>query len=128
MRNNTDVRIQSGVDLMRSTQAKRDVVDAMIQKGLISDPKKAFELLDVKGLEEYMEDEYIDERQAYRILDLFKNGKAYIVPSPDDNHEVHFKIFNNFRKTEEYDMLKDNIQKLILRRIEDHKKYLQPEV
>src|SRR4030043_1354777 len=102
MRNNTDVRIQSGRDLIGSTQAKREVVDAMIQKGLITDPKKAFELLDIKGLEEYMEDEYIDERQAYRILDLFKNGKAYIVPSPDDNHDVHFKIFNNFGKTGEY--------------------------
>ena len=126
IRNNTDVRIQSGVDLIRSTQAKREVVDSMIQKGLITDPKKAFELLDIKGLEEYMEDEYIDERQAYRILDLFKNGKAYIVPSPDDNHDVHLKIFNNFRKTEEFDTLSKKIQDLILKRIEDHKKYLQP--
>jgi hypothetical protein len=125
IRNNTDVRIQSGVDLMRSIEAKREVVDAMIQKGMITDPKKVFELLDLKGLEEYMEDEYIDERQAYRILDFFKQGKPYIVPSLDDNHDVHFKIFNNFRKTEEFDTLDKKIQDLILKRIEDHKGYLE---
>lgn len=124
IRNNTDVRIHSGVDLMRSIEAKRNVVDAMIQKGLITDPKKAFELLDVKGLEEYMEDEYIDERQAQRIIDFFKQGKAYITANKDDNHDVHFKVFNNFRKTEEFDTLPEKIQEMILRRIEEHKSYL----
>ena len=131
IRNNTDVRIHSGIDLMRSIEAKRNVVDAMIQKGLISDPKKAFELLDVKGLEEYMEDEYIDERQAQRTIDLFKQGKAYIAASPDDNHDVHFTVFNNFRKTEEFDTLSEEIQKKILKRIKEHKSYLskaQPEM
>jgi len=122
--NNTDVRIRSGVDLMRSIEAKRNVVDAMIQKGLITDPKKAFELLDVKGLEEYMEDEYIDERQAQRIIELFKKGKAYIVASKDDNHDIHFKVFNNFRKTEEFDTLPEKIKGMILKRIEEHKSYL----
>ena len=124
IRNNTDVRIHSGVDLMRSIEAKRDIVDAMIQKGLITDPKKALELLDVKGLEEYMEDEYIDERQAYRIIDLFKQGKAYIAVNPDDNHEVGKRIFNNFRKTEEFDTLPKKIQQMILKRIEEHKFYI----
>jgi hypothetical protein len=109
---------------MRSTEAKRGVVDAMIQKGLIADPKKAFELLDVKGLEEYMEDEYIDERQAQRIIDLFKQGKAYIAVSKDDNHDIHFKVFNNFRKTEEFDILPEKIQGMILKRIEEHKSYM----
>jgi hypothetical protein len=124
IRNNTDVRIHSGVDLIRSIEAKREIVEAMIQKGLITDPKKAFELLDVKGLEEYMEDEYIDERQAQRAIDLFKQGKAYIAANPDDNHEVHFKVFNNFRKTEEFDTLEEKIQGMILRRIEEHKFYM----
>lgn len=131
IRNNTDVRIRSGVDLMRSIEAKRNVVDAMIQKGLITDPKKAFELLDVKGLEEYMEDEYIDERQAQRIIDFFKQGKAYITANKDDNHDVHFKVFNNFRKTEEFDTLPEKIQGMILKRMEEHKSYLaqaQPQV
>lgn len=125
IRSNTDVRIESGIDLMRSIEAKRGVVDSMIQKGLITDPKKAFELLDIKGLEEYMEDEYVDERQAQRIIDLFKQQKVYIVPSPDDNHDVHFKIFNNFRKTEEFDTLDKKVQGLILKRIEDHKAYIE---
>lgn len=128
IRNNTDVRIHSGVDLMRSIEAKREVVDALIQKGAITDPKEAFELLDVKTVEEHMEDRFIDERQAYRIIDLFKQGKSYIVPSPDDNHDVHFKIFNNFRKTEEYDTLPEKIQGLILKRIEEHKGYLEQKV
>ena len=128
IRNNTDVRIHSGVDLMRSTEAKREVVDAMIQKGLITDPKKAFELLDVRGLEEYMEDEYIDERQAHRIIDLFKKGRPYIVADPNDNHEVHYKVFNNFRKTEEFDTLQDEVKSKILRRIEEHNSYLQREI
>jgi len=122
---NTDVRIKSGVDLMRSVEAKREVVEALINKGFITEPKKALELLDVKGLEEYMEDEYIDERQAWRIIELFKQGKPYIAVDPNDNHDVHYKVFNNFRKTEEYDTLDGKIQKLILRRIEEHKAYVE---
>lgn len=125
IRNNTDVRIHSGVDLMRSIEAKREIVEAMIQKGIIDDPKKAFELLDIKGIEEYMEDEFIDERQAYRIIDLFKSGKPYIVPDPHDNHEVHYRVFNNFRKTEEFDTLEGSIKEKILRRIEAHDVYIK---
>jgi len=125
--NNTDVRIRSGVALMQSIEAKREVVSSMIQQNLITDPKKALELLDVKGIEEYMEDEYVDERQGQRIIELFKQGKAYIEVQPDDNHAVLYTVFNNFRKTEEFDTLPKDAQDKIQKRIDGHKAYL-PEI
>ena len=71
-----------------------------------------------------MEDEYVDERQAQRIIDIFKQGKAYIEVSPEDNHDVHYRVFNNFRKTEEFDTLSEKIKQMILKRIEKHKFYM----
>lgn len=124
MRDNTDVRIKSGVNIFTTKQKKEDVVMALIEKGIIKDAKKALELLDFGDMEEYMEDEFIDERQAERQIEIMKEGKVYIAATPDDNHEVLYRVFNNFRKTEEFETLSDKAKGFILRAIKEHKDYM----
>jgi hypothetical protein len=115
-----DIRVKSGVDVFTNRKLKIDAVMTMMEKGMITDPRKALELMDLgKGLEEYMEDEFVDEQQATRYLEVMKNTDQYIEVDPDDANEVHFTVFNNFRKTEEFETLsdirQDNIKQRIMR-------------
>ena len=106
LRDNSDVRVKAGVGLFSQREEKNEVVSMLIEKNLISDPRKALELLDTKGLEEFMEDEFIDVRQAERENLLMKEGKVKPKVHPDDNHLVHFATHNNERKTEDFKLWK----------------------
>jgi len=125
IRDNTDVRVKSGVDIFTTKRKKHEVVMAMIDKGMIEDPKKALELLDVKNMDDFMEDEFIDQRQAERHLEIMKKGSTYIAPDPRDAHDIHHTVFNNFRKTEEFETLSEKAQKNIIKRIDEHEMLMQ---
>lgn len=125
LRDNTDVHVVSGVELFSDKIAKREVVMKFVDKGMIAEPRKALELLSMeKGLEEYYEEEFIDERQAYREIELLHEGKITPKVSADDNHEVHYRIHNNERKKEEFNTWDDDAKKRLLDHIEEHKPYL----
>jgi hypothetical protein len=123
IRNNTDVRVQSGVDIISTKLAKREVVMTLIEKGLITDPRKAFELLGIKTVEEYMAEEFVDERQANRYVDIMKRKDIYIAVNPEDNHDIHYRIFNNFRKSEEFETLPKKRKENFERRIAEIKSF-----
>jgi len=127
LRDNTDVRVKAGVEMFSQREEKRAIVDAMIQKGYIREPRKAFELLDYKGLEEFMEDEYVDERKAERENYQMKEGKTPKV-HPDDNHNVEYKIHNNQRKREEYLLWPEPRQKILLKHLQGHKLAIQESI
>jgi len=121
LRDNTDVRVKPGIDLLRNKQKKEEIIFAFIEKGVLQDPQQAFEFLDNRTLEDYMEDQYIDERQAHRYLEIMKEKEGYINVEPEDNLDVHYRVFNNFRKTEEFEMLGKEFKDQILRRIKELK-------
>ena len=125
LRDNTDVRVKPGIDLLRNKKRKEEIVFAFIEKGVIKDPKQALEFLDNRTLEDYMEDQYIDERQAYRYLEIMKEKVGMIAVEEEDNHDVHYRIFNNFRKTEEFESIPEKNQENILERIKELKKRLE---
>lgn len=124
LRDNTDVRVKAGVEVFTQRDKRREVVGKLIDKGYISDVRQALELLDIKGLDEYMEEEFVDERQAHRIVDLIREGKEPPETSPDDNHEVVYRILNTARKKEDFETWSKENQKKLLTRIDDHKNYL----
>lgn len=115
LRGNTDVRIKPGMDLLRNKQKREDIIFAFIEKGIIQDPTQAIEFLENRSFEDIFEEQLIDETQARRYLDTMKTKNEYIQIEREDNLEVHYRIFNNFRKTEEFTMLpktnQDNIKK-----------------
>lgn len=126
LRDNRDVRVVPGVDIITSRKRKEEVVQALVEKGFITEPRKAFELLGIKTVEEFMEDEFIDERQAHRQLQIMKEGDTYIAPNNHDNHEIMYTVFNNARKAEDFDSLPKKIKENILRRIEEEAAFLAP--
>jgi len=117
---NTDVRVKSGVDIFTTRNLKKEVIGMMIEKGMITDPQEAFELLGLeKTVEEYYEDQFIDQLQAKRHLEIMKEKDLTIKVNPDDNLEAHFQEFNNFRKTPEFEALDKSAQDRILGRLEE---------
>ena len=125
LRDNTDVRVKPGIDLLRNKQRKEEIVFAFIEKGLIKSPEEALQFLDNRTLEDYMEDQFIDERQAYRYLEIMKETDGLIAVEEEDNHDVHYRIFNNFRKTEEFESLPEKNQENIVARIKELKARLE---
>lgn len=102
LRDNTDVRIRSGVDLFSNKELKQNVVQTLLEKGLIKDPNEAFELLDIKGLEDYIAEKFIDQRQADRENEMIREGKD-VHAHPLDNHRIHLASHSNIHKTEDYE-------------------------
>ncbi len=127
LRDNTDVRVKAGVEMFSQREEKKGIVDAMIQKGYIQEPRKAFELLDYKGLEEFMEDEYVDERKAERENWQMEEGKTPKV-HPDDNHNVEYNIHNNQRKREEYSLWSKKAQDTLEEHIDGHRIEIQKSI
>ena len=121
---NTDVRITPGVDILTTKGRKEEAVKVLVEQGLITEPRQALEMYGVKTVEEYYEDEFVDERQAARQLEIMKTKDVYIEPQEDDNHEVMFKTFNNSRKSEEFESFSKKIQENLLQRIEAEKTML----
>jgi len=127
LRDNTDVKVKAGVELFSNKEVKNEVVMTFVEKGYITEPREALELLDVKGLEEYMEEKFIDERQADRENQMLKEGNAYPKVSEDDNHEVHFPKHNNQRKSSEFESWPKKSQENLLKHMEEHKGFMVEE-
>lgn len=126
LRGNTDVRVKAGVELFSDKQAKKDVVMTFVEKNLITDVRDGLELLDVKGMEEWMEEEFVDERQADRENRAFEEGKEVDESRiEDDNHEVHHKIHNDERKKEGFASWSKKSQELLLAHDDKHKNCMQ---
>jgi len=121
LRDNSDVRVKAGVGLFSQREEKNEVVSMLIEKGLITDPRKALELLDTKGLEEFMEGEFIDERQAERENEMLKEGKVYPLVHPDDNHAVHYRVHNDARKTDAFNLWSKDSKLNHEKHLESHK-------
>lgn len=124
LRDNRDVRVVPGVDIITSKKRKEEIVNALVDKGMITEPREAFELLGIKTVEEFWEDEYTDERQAYRQLEIMKDGDTYIAPHEHDNHETMYLVFNNARKAEDFDTLPEKVRKNIERRVTEESTFI----
>lgn len=126
LHHNTDVRVASGIDVFATKKNREEVVMMMVEKGGIKDFKEAMNILENKDIDDYLEDEFIDDRQAFRQLELLKDKDIEFAESPDDNHEAKYIVFNNFRKSEEFATLDVKAQNRILAAIVKIKDAIAP--
>jgi hypothetical protein len=123
LRDSTDVMVVPGVDIFTSRKKREDIAMKFVEMRAV-DAKKALEIMNFKGVEKWMQEDKVDEYQVNRhIEDMVATGK-YIPADPSDNHEVCYKLFNDYRKSEEYEQLDKKHQDLIIRRLNDHKRFL----
>ena len=122
LRDNTDVRVRPGVASFSDKGEANEVITIMIEKGLIKDPDQALELYQMRGLEEFMEEKFVDKRQAARENEMLKDpAKPLPKVSPDDKHEVHYEVHNNERKKEEFSLWPEKGKTRLLEHLEEHK-------
>ncbi len=160
LRNNSDIRVESGSALPTSRAAKQAFIMDLMKMGFIP-ADKGLELMEVGGLNRLYEEIQIDQRQAQRenlklrviteedqaaheqewmakqqeaMLNMQGNPDVETDPTKDpdsglsltppllvpvntyDNHEIHIKIHNNYRKSQNF----ENASPLTKRLFEEH--------
>jgi len=122
---NTDVHVIEGSTLPGSITAKRDLILALYNQGIIGDPldpktkDKVATLLEFGDLQGVWRDYGLDMSQIERDLSLIRQGIR-----PDvhklDNHQLHIEQKNSYRKTEDFLKLAPENQAILLANIEQH--------
>lgn len=119
-----DVRMIAGSTLTRDPASQRQLVKEMIEFGIL-DPvihKDAIlKILDVSEIETAFEEDRLDEQWAERENELMERGE-FCLPRDFENHDIHLKILDRFRKTERYRKLPPHIKTLFDNHAALHKK------
>lgn len=104
------IRVTMGGGLGESRAAREDRAMTMWQNGIIQDKEQMAELLDMP-IQSMSPGLAFDIRLARNENLKIAHGIA-VVPNSWDNHDIHRREHNNYRKTSEYQMLsKDAKQK-----------------
>lgn len=138
LQGNTDVRVQTGSGLPFSKAARQAFVKELMDAGYL-DPVLGMEMLSLGGLDRALDELLIDKRQAQREnlkmanLDpemieqevanqetlnqameiqtgVKEELKPFIPVNSWDNHEMHIMFHNNFRKTQDFELLADPVK------------------
>lgn len=118
MNDNTDIRVQAGSAMPYSKAARQSFIMELLKMGVIP-PDKVLPLLDLKGIEKVTEDYMLDVREAQRENIKLSEGTPSN-PMQWNNHQVHIQIHNNFRKTQEFETLPEEVKVMFAQHIEIH--------
>jgi len=102
------VRVTMGTGLARSRAAKEEQVYRMVELGIISDPQVVAELLDVP-VGTISPSKAADIRLARNENLTIAAGDA-VKPNSWDDHAIHLREHNNYRKTQDYLMADDEVK------------------
>lgn len=150
LRDNTDIRVESGSALPTSRAAKQAFVMDLMKMGFIT-PDEGLEILEIGGLNKIYEKIKIDKKQAQRenlkmrvvtAQDVQQHQQAWLqqdqqsqvdpqtglqlAPPPIvgvntwDNHEVHIQVHNNYRKSQNFENADPVTKQLFEQHVKDH--------
>lgn len=119
------VRVLMGTGLSRSRAAREDTLMLMWNAGIITDANKMSELMEVPISDSSPDDVY-DLRLA-RNENFTMSGDATgkpvpVVPNSWDNHDIHRREHNNYRKTQEFLQLDDKTKTMFEYHVQMHDK------
>lgn len=119
-----DVRCIPGSTLVRDPANQRKMVEDLIALKVL-DPMLhrdvILKILDVAEIETAFEDDRLDEQWAERENELMEQGQ-FSLPRDFENHDIHLKVLDRFRKTERYRRLPPQIKMLYDNHAALHKK------
>jgi hypothetical protein len=122
LKDNTDLRVETGSATPRSRAAKQAFITELGQMGWIP-PDRALRYLDMAETGKLYEEMQVDSRQAQR--ENLRLAEGTPVPVNDwDNHEVHILEHNNFRKTQKFETLPEEAQIIFQKHVELHEQVL----
>lgn len=109
-----DVQIMPQSTILKDKAKQREDVQAMIEMQVL-DPmihrEKILKMLDVANIDEIFADDHLDEVRAQQENEMMERGQ-FPTPRDFENHAIHLKIIDRFRKTERYRRLDPQIQVL----------------
>ena len=94
-------RTTSGLPL--TTAGRKDFVLQLMQAGLIADPDKALEMLDLNPEVFDLSNNQQDKKNAYRENKVLQGEP--LTPKWQDDHKAHLTVHYTFMKTPEYDQM-----------------------
>lgn len=118
----SSIEIVEGATLPQSMVARQQFILSLWQAGLIRDPQKVLELLQIPAVE-ILEDTQLDERNAENENMVISQGQ-YVEVDRADNHNIHLQKHYNFMKTDEYKVLPQEIKELFNRHCDTHQKLI----
>ena len=149
--NSTDLRMEAGSALPTSKAAKQAFIMDLMAQGFVP-PEEGLKLMEMGGTNAVVDKMRIDERQAQRENIKLKNltpeeiamfqedwmaqqniGQETdepLMPPPVipvntwDNHEVHIKVHNDFRKSQAYEQLPSEIKTLFQQHVLMHEQVM----
>lgn len=120
LRGNTDVRVQAGSALASSKAARQAFLMDLFKMGVFAqNPSEFLRILDLRGIDKVIESYQVDISQAQRENTKMKNGMEVTV-NDFDNHELHLDEHGKFSKTQEYEMLDDQMKQLFIAHRQAH--------
>lgn len=115
---NLNVRVEAGSALPQSKAAKQAFVMDLI-KLFPQYADKGLELLEIGGIERIYEEYLTDKRQAQRE-NIKMSAGAPVEVNDWDNHQVHIDIHNTFRKSQEFEMMDDQLKMMFQEHVDMH--------
>lgn len=123
--------VEVGKGFGLSPARKAEQLSMLWDRGIIQDPQEILKNLEFGTIDKIYYDATLDENKAQRHLDLIVSGvegeEAAVAPpiSKFDNHKVFIKVFTDFIRRPEYDLLSDEQREVIEGALEEHMRLLQ---
>lgn len=122
------VQVTMTTGLARSRAARQDQLLTYWDKGIIQDPEMMAELLEVPVptfVSDNAHDIRLGRNENYQMAHGNKDSEdgLAITPNSWDNHEIHLREHNNFRKTQEFHQLPIEVQKKFEYHCTQHEKF-----
>jgi len=118
LKGHTDVRVEAGSAMPFSKAGKQAFVMDLMKFGVIQ-PQDVLQVLELKGVEKAQEQYLVDYNQVMRENVKMSNGMPAPVSAWDD-HAKHVQMHNNYRKTQEFESLGDEIKQLFEEHVRLH--------
>lgn len=116
------VRVTMGTGLARSRAAREDQIYRMVELGIVQDPETVAELLDIP-VGTISPSKSFDIRLARNENLTIADGDA-VTPNSWDDHVIHLREHNNYRKTNEYLQADEEIKRKFEYHCQTHEEML----
>lgn len=119
LKGNTDFRVESGSMAPRSRAARQAFLTEMMKDGFIP-VEQGLKYLQMSETNRLYDESQLDTRQAQR--ENWIMGKGTLLPINEwDNDEAHIMSHENYMKSQEFELLPDELKAIFLAHCRDHK-------
>lgn len=128
LRGNVDVTVVRGSTLPGSKVLRRQEIINLHQSGYLGDPadpqvrENVLQMLEYGDVADVWKDYSLDKAQYEKHIQMIE--REQLPPIAEfDNHPLHIKELNRYRKTEKFDALSERSQKILMEALEIHASY-----